>query len=732
MIARPPGWPQRLADLIVTRLHEPFAWGTNDCASFAADAVAAVLCRDALAELRGQRANELQALRRARAIGGVPAAIDRAGFDRIAPMQAQRGDLVMIPGRRGPPGARGVQRRARAGAGAAGARAGGDRARGDGVARLSRLAGAAAALLLWCGTAQAMPPLLAVVATSIVTWAASAAAAGTIFAITAGTAAILNAAIFVGTLAYGAIEARRARNQARSAYNASLTDRYAPIMSAGNAPWQIIYGECVVAPCQVAAQLTSGSRDEFKHVVYVWAAHRCEAITDAMIAGVSVGALDSNGWVTSGKYFRSHTEESAIAGGTLDGSGSITLPYAPDSVLNIAYSPGTGENDLWEYLVAGQFTLAGAVLTVGAGYVSTWAGRYVTVNVLKTVGTGLLRVRHHLGTSSQAADSALLAEVPADWSSTDQLLDLCYSVVTYCLDEPEFQAGPPDFKVRVKGMRLYDDRSSSTAWSANPALAIRDFLRGEYGKKCTAAQLDTASIIAAANVCDEAMAAHAGAARYTCNGAFRTDMDPDATLDALCQAMGGFVAWEGGQWRLQAGAYSSPVQALTDADNWGAVEVLADKTGDETFNGLKGRFFDPARFDQLTDYTPYQNASFVTADGAELWSDLDLPFTNELWRTQNLARIFVERSRGMQLVYPAKLTAVKRKVGERVTLTNAVLGLTAAPFRIVKREYRIGGPVKLTLQQDAASVWDEADAVTPMSSPAAATTDPYVVAPVAG
>lgn len=96
MIARPPGWPRRLADLIVTRLHEPFAWGTNDCASFAADAVAAVLCRDALAELRGQRANELQALRRARAIGGVPAAIDRAGFDRIAPMQAQRGDLVMI------------------------------------------------------------------------------------------------------------------------------------------------------------------------------------------------------------------------------------------------------------------------------------------------------------------------------------------------------------------------------------------------------------------------------------------------------------------------------------------------------------------------------------------------------------------------------------------------------------------------------------------------------------
>lgn len=593
------------------------------------------------------------------------------------------------------------------------------------AARVRRLA-IASLLLGSAASAHAMPMLLAVAATYAVSAAATAAI------ISATTAMFLNAAIFVGTLVYGAVEQRRAKEGARNAYNASLTDRYAPVMSAAQAPWQIIYGECVVAPCQVAAQLTSGDRDQFKHVVYVWAAHQCEAITDTLIAGQSVGALDANGWVTAGKYFRTQAEVSEPIGALLDGSGSATLPYAPGQVQNISWATGLGENDLYEYLTVGQFTLVGAVLTVGAPYVAAWAGRSVTVNTLRTVNTSVLRVRHHLGTSSQAADAALLAEVPADWTSTDKLLNLCYSVVTYGLDEPEFQSGPPDLKVRVKGKLLFDDRTSSTGWSTNVALAVRDFLRAEYGKHCTSNQLDAASAIAAANVCDEALASQGGAARYTVNGAFRTDMDPDATLDALCQAMGGFVAWDGGQWKIQAGAYAAPVQALTDADNWGPVEVIADRPGDELFNGLKGRFFDPARFDQLTDYTPYQNAAYVTADGAALWDDLDLPFTNAHWRAHNLARILVERSRGMQLVYPAKLTAVKLRVGQRVTLANSVLGIAGAAFRIVKREYRVGGPVRLTLQQDDATIWDEADAVAPLDSPAVAAPDPFAVLPVAG
>lgn len=89
-------WMHRLARLVEERLGEPFAWGPNDCASFAADAVHAQTGEDVLAELRGHRHNERQALRRERAIGGLPAAIERAGLQPVPPALAQRGDLVLV------------------------------------------------------------------------------------------------------------------------------------------------------------------------------------------------------------------------------------------------------------------------------------------------------------------------------------------------------------------------------------------------------------------------------------------------------------------------------------------------------------------------------------------------------------------------------------------------------------------------------------------------------------
>lgn len=594
------------------------------------------------------------------------------------------------------------------------------------MARVSRLRQILLAVLLAsaAGAAWAMPPLLAVAATYAIEAAVTAAV------ITAATATALTAGVFVSTLVFGVVQQRRAARDARNAASAALTDRYAPGMSSADAPWQIIYGECPVGPVQVAAELTSGSRDQFKHVVYVWAAHECDAVTDFLVNGVSVGALDANGWVTGGKFFKGATATDGQVV-TLNGSGAATLAHTPTAVHSIGWnSTGlSGDSEDFTYLLPGQFTVVGAVVTVNAGFVAAWAGRSVVINYSYAApGTALLRVRHHLGSDTQTADTALLAECPSDWTANDRLRGLCYSVATYCLDEPEFQGGPPDAKARIRGKKLYDHRTGLTVWSDTAALCVADFMRAEYGKRATTNQMGWASFDAGANACEEALATHGGAKRFTINGAFRTDTDADATLDALCQAMAGFVTWDG-TWNLQAGVYTAPVQTITDADNAGSVEVVADQPGDEIFNGLRGRFFDPARFDQLTDYTPYQNSGFVTADNGALWAPLDLPFTNSDWRAHNLARIQVERSRGMQIVYPAKLRTIRLKPGQRVALGVSVLGIPGGSvFRVVKREYKIGQPVKLTLQQDAASMYDEADAPAPLDSPATLQHDPFVVA----
>jgi len=96
-------WSDRLARFVILRWEEPFAWGVNDCALHLADAVAAMTGADPLHELRGARSTALGAARVARRIGGVPAALARAGLQPIDPALAQRGDAVLLhaqPGQR--------------------------------------------------------------------------------------------------------------------------------------------------------------------------------------------------------------------------------------------------------------------------------------------------------------------------------------------------------------------------------------------------------------------------------------------------------------------------------------------------------------------------------------------------------------------------------------------------------------------------------------------------------
>lgn len=549
---------------------------------------------------------------------------------------------------------------------------------------------------------------------------------------------------------YGTIDAQsKARARARSAreaYNAGLTDRTVSVMQADN-PWQVIYGEAVVAPA-IVATLTSGDRDQYKHVVAVWAAHDCQAIEDVRFNGETVGALDTSGNVTTGRYFSTATE-TEFENHTISAGGVITLSRVPARVLSVSHNfgSGSGDGENVQSLGPDAFDVVGAVVTLKPEHLAVWAGLVASVNYDWVRAVPRLRVRHHLGADDQEADAALLVECPTEWSSTDRGRGLCYSVFTFDLNEPEFQGGPPQITGLLKGKRVYDPRADSTqpggsgaqrvdtpstwGWSQNPALCVADFVRGRYGKAARANQVQWPTVVTAANVCDELWDYETpDQPRYTCNGSFRTSDDPDSTLDQLCQGMAGFATYMG-TWHVQAGSYTAPVMALADADNAGPVEVVPAPAGDQVMNGLRGRFYNPDAYDQVTDYAPYVNAAFVTEDGESYMGDLDLPFTRSHARCHQLARTQVERSRGMQLVYPAKLRAFSLKPGQRITLSCSVLGISNSIFRVVKREYAAGQAVKLTLQQDDPSYYDATDAPASLPVPTQTTSSPWQVAPPA-
>lgn len=572
-----------------------------------------------------------------------------------------------------------------------------------------------------------MPPVIAAIT-------AAAAQIGAFLSAPAVIGLTYGQVLALGFMVYGQVKQRRMEKAARNAYNDRLTDRTVTYSDA-DAPWQIVYGRATVGG-RIVAQLTSGDRDQYQHLVVVWADHESDAIEALLLNGVPVGTLDSNGNATAGRWYKSDQVVSTVTV-TLDGAGSATLPQAPGTVLALSYGNGYSGDAAGDVVLDGASVgVSGSTITVAAPHVADWAGRTVQVSFSVVAGTSMLRVKHYLDAPGQVADPTLIAECPGDWSSTDVLTGKTYSIIRYCLDEPEFQSGPQRPTVILRGKKLYDPRTGTTSWSENPALAVADFLRGEYGKEQPAAAVLYDTVAAAANVCDEELARVITGSgtplvsrRFTCNGAFTTDADPDDTLNALCLAMAGFATYTGG-WHVQAGAYTAPVMALSDADNDGSVRVLPAADGQQMVNGMRGQFYDGGRFGARTDYTPYRNAAFLAADGGEEWGTLNLPFTESNHRCAQIARIEVERRRGMQIVYPAKGRAARLRIGQRLTLSCAALNLVSATFRVVNKQFVLGGPVLLTLAQDAASFYDLEDAPADLVSPTAPFLDPFVVPPV--
>lgn len=104
-LQRKPHWETRaFHDFLLARAATPFAWGSNDCALFAADAVLAITGQDIAAEFRGRYADEDGALAAIREIAGGATVEDAAEWcarncgmrEWISPLLAQRGDLVCV------------------------------------------------------------------------------------------------------------------------------------------------------------------------------------------------------------------------------------------------------------------------------------------------------------------------------------------------------------------------------------------------------------------------------------------------------------------------------------------------------------------------------------------------------------------------------------------------------------------------------------------------------------
>lgn len=244
-------------------------------------------------------------------------------------------------------------------------------------------------------------------------------------------------------------------------------------------------------------------------------------------------------------------------------------------------------------------------------------------------------------------------------------------------------------------------RSPHALNPSNPALVVYDYLQdSDAGLGAAASTIDTASVIAAANVCEEqaliiwnADGSKVYENLYSCNGMFDHSSTRGNVLSSLLASMAGTAVPPGDFWHVFAGAYVTPTVTLTDTDLRGAIKGDFRMSRRDVANSIKGTYTPaylpanpPAAISltsvpgtwQSQSFPPYQanglsdKPNYIAEDGNQvIWQDVHFEFTTSVWTAQRLAKIALMRLRFQQtLTLQFKLTAFVLEAADTFTFSH--------------------------------------------------------------
>ena len=253
-------------------------------------------------------------------------------------------------------------------------------------------------------------------------------------------------------------------------------------------------------------------------------------------------------------------------------------------------------------------------------------------------------------------------------------------------DQDVFAEGIPLFTAVVQGKKVLDPRNSSTAFSANAALCIQDYLSEKYGLDNTA-YINSTSFSAAANTCDENvnLSGSGTEKRYEINGVIDLSRTPRDILSDMMTACAGTLFWGQGAWHLKVGEYTSSVKTFTLDDLRSEINLDTRASARDNFNIVRGMFNDASQDYLLLDYPERRSTTFIAEDaGLENALDFPLPLTTSHRAAQRLAKMTLFKSREQMVVSADfSLEALEVECGDTIALTVARYGWSAKEFEVI-------------------------------------------------
>lgn len=569
---------------------------------------------------------------------------------------------------------------------------------------------------------------------------------GIILAASASTAALVaNATIAITSYAYAQRKARQA-----AAAAASLAGRGREFSLSNTAsPRSLIVGRTAVPIERLLFAQTFGDTNEELILVGAFGAHEIDAVEDILFNGVSIGALDSSGYVTGGSFYKS-TQRAYTQTIIWPASGTqITLPDNCAAVTSIVET-NSGQNIPIELVQGTNYTIHYGTddqLDYITSTDSTYVGIQFTMTYRANTVKPLVRVKKFLGAAAGERDTELEG-LSSKWTSTFVGKEVPRCRIHLIWDANIFgPIGIPDIKFVVRGAKCYDYSALNTTWTRNSARICAWFMQRREGFNASASDIDATLALAAQNACDESVAyGESGAsnqARYTCDGVIDSTADPIQNLQQLLGSMVGIAAPVGGKWDLHAGVSETPSYTLEDDDLAGGDEAFQPVSSlSDLFNSVRGRYTDADAGYIVKDAVPYSSSTYVTEDGGQKsWNAIDLPFTTDAYAAQRIQRLQLHLARlsaTWKTTY--NLGAYPVRAGMTIWCRHTEYGWDSLEsgagkrMLVLERQMNSDGTITLTMREIASAVydWTYDEATAPDPAPNTTFPDPSYVTPLAG
>jgi hypothetical protein len=362
-----------------------------------------------------------------------------------------------------------------------------------------------------------------------------------------------------------------------------------------------------------------------------------------------------------------------------------------------------------------QIYLNDEVVTINGSGEVTSPARYVNPE-----GGSYVRIKRYFGTSTQEADPHLVSDTASlavnngRWTSSHRLQGIAYIYVRFEYSADAFPNGVPSVSSVIRGKKVFDPRTGTTAWSDNPALCLRDYITSDYGLAQSPSKVEDSLVITAANICDQTIDSEK---RYTCNGNFVTSFEPNQVVSDLLTSMGGLFWYSQGKWRMKAAAYTTPTVTLDENDLRSGISLSTRHSRRNNFNTVKGKFRGAESDWQEADYPVVTDPVYVTTDnGVVNTLDYTLPFTSSSKTAQRLANVALRRNRE-QLTFSASfgLNAFQVEVGDFVHINNTRFGWVNKPFEVTSWNFGLTEgldlQVQMTLREISPAVFTDEPAI---------------------